>query len=135
MNEENANLLQEELDNIPDLAKKKSLALDQDHSPGGKWMLLDVTFGIPLFDSELNKSICQGIVINGLWKSANLKAVEESGKNLCQSLNEFILKHQDLPLNESSAKTLSTPEERRKHPVPLPTRVLFFDGLRLHDKL
>ena len=76
MNEEGANLLQEEIDNITkeeqsDMKPKtldllgKSKGKNTDHVP---WTLLDINFGIPLFDSELNKIICQRITINSLWK-------------------------------------------------------------------
>lgn len=132
MNDENASLLQEEVDNIPD-TKPKKLALEDDEDEGN-WMLMDIKFGIPLFDSNLNKDICQGIVINSLWKSENLQAVEKSGQKLGQMLNEFIASHQDLPLTEGS-KVWATPEERRKSPVPMPTRLLFFDGHSLHEKI
>lgn len=132
MNEENASLLQEEVDNIPD-SKPKKLTLN-DEEDVGKWMLMDIKFGIPLFDSSLNKAICQGIVINSLWKSENLRAVEKSGQELGQKLNDFILSHQDLPLTDGG-KMWTTTEERRKSPVPMPTRLLFFDGHSIHKKI
>ena len=57
--------------------KKKSLELelseaiddgDKEDKGDKKWSLLDVKFGIPLFDAELNKNVCSKIVSNGLLK-------------------------------------------------------------------
>ena len=135
MDEAKATLLQEEVDNIPNDKGKIPLTLAVDSNPGSRWMLLDVKFGIPLFDSDLNKSICQGIVINSLWKNESLESQKKTGKELCQLLNDFISHYQDLPLNDSLTKLWTTPEERRKSPVPFPTRVLFFDGHTLHEKI
>ena len=140
MNEENLDLLKEEVDNIPDTSmmgtKPKSLGpldIAAGQKAGENWILLDIKYGVPLFDSELNKAICEGIKSNNLWKSDNLSALKSSGQELCQALNNFIISHQDL--NGANSKIWTTPEERRKSPVPLPTRVLFFDGQVLHDKL
>ena len=132
MNEENANLLQEEVDNISDSKLELKLNNPRDE---GKWMLLDIKFGVPLFDSDLNKAICQSIIYNSFWKSDNLNAMEKSGQELGKMLKDFIVMHQDLPLNDVNGKIWCTPEERRKSPVPLPTRVLFFDGQTLHEKI
>ena len=84
-----------------------------------------------ILDSDLNKATCEGIISNSLWKPKNLNALKKSSQDLCQILNEFIHSHQDL----NDAKIWTTPEERRKSPVPLPTRVLFFDGHVLREKL
>jgi hypothetical protein len=136
MNEESLDLLQEEVDNIPEtsvIQKPRNLATLNAIEKTGNWMLLDIKFGIPLFDSDLNKATCEGITSNDLWKTKNLNAMKKSGQELCQVLNDFISSHQDL--NGVNVKTWTTPEERRKSPVPLPTRVLFFDGQVLHEKL
>ena len=130
MNEESASLLQEEIDNIDN--NKPTLELNSD---SGQWMLLDVHFGVPLFDSDLNRAIGQRIVTNSLWKSESLNHLEKSGKELCQMLNDFICRHQDLPLNDNKAcKIWTTPEERRKSPVPFPSRALFWTGSKMMDK-
>jgi len=136
MNEESLDLLQEEVDNIPETSvtqKPRNLATLNAIEKTGNWMLLDIKFGIPLFDADLNKATCEGITSNDLWKTKNLNAMKKSGQELCQVLNDFISSHQDL--NGVNVKTWTTPEERRKSPVPLPTRVLFFDGQVLHEKL
>ena len=41
----------------------------KDRVQSGNWVLLDVNFGVPLFDAELNRDVCNKIVTNGLWKS------------------------------------------------------------------
>jgi hypothetical protein len=57
--------------------KLKSMKLDLEPSAGkpepdngvDRWILFDLNFGIPLFDSDLNRQICEGIVRHGLWKT------------------------------------------------------------------
>ena len=136
MNEENLDLLQEEVDNLSDttmVSKPRNLGQLDANEKVANWILLDIKFGIPLFDSDLNKATCEGIKSNNLWKLDSLDELKKSDQELCQALNEFIHSHQDLKGDNSKIST--TPEERRKAPVPLPTRVLFFDGQVLHDKL
>ncbi len=78
---EHADLLAEELDRLEvetsqSIKKKtsKDLALDlrsemrQVEKKRPNWILLDLSFGIPLFDSELNKGVCERITSNDLWK-------------------------------------------------------------------
>jgi hypothetical protein len=54
------------------------------------WTLLDLNFGIPLFDRSLNREICHLLVTRRLFSSVNLKELEEANGSLCLSLNEFI---------------------------------------------
>ena len=63
-----ADLLKEEVDSIEDEKPKLSLNLKGDTKPEN-WVLLDVNFGIPLFNAELNKEVCNKIVSCGLWKN------------------------------------------------------------------
>jgi hypothetical protein len=75
--------LAEELESLevesekPKMPNKKNLVLNLDAAKKcGKensddsttWILLDVNFGIPLFDTSLNQKICHRIVANELWK-------------------------------------------------------------------
>lgn len=64
-NSSNVHLLAEELDKMNKDEVKNKLTLDLKPS---HWLVLDLNFGIPLFDSDLNKRICDSIVSNGLWK-------------------------------------------------------------------
>jgi hypothetical protein len=55
----------------------KSLGLKLDlkkglHDEETQWTLLDINFGIPLFDTTLNQTVCQRIVEKGLWKPERL---------------------------------------------------------------
>ena len=131
MNLENAMLLQEEVDRMSsDDDKKeppsnfKDLSLKRDY-------LLGINFGIPLFDSDLNKAICQRIVINNLWKGENLDSLEKSGLILSDQLSSFINDFQDKSFVNGTDKIWMTPEEKRKSPVPLPSKPLFFDGTKI----
>ena len=69
-------LIGEELDKIDLPQKKKSLSLDVGSKTSsldeGIWSLLDLNFGIPLFDPKLNKDICERVVDEGLWKNNRL---------------------------------------------------------------
>ncbi len=77
MNDEGADLLREEIDNLDTEKSQKPTTLDlgihsnkneSQSSRRGQWTLLDIKYGIPLFDSELNKVISQRVTINSLWK-------------------------------------------------------------------
>ena len=94
-----------------------------------------VPYRLPLFDSDLNKAICQKIVINSLWKMENLSNLKESGEELSSAIHNFIQEHQDIELNNISNndKLCMTPADRKKSPVPLPTRILFFNGRHLEN--
>lgn len=60
----------------PEKRLKKKLVLNLDNLDSRKsriddstnWILLDVNFGIPLFDTLLNQNICKRIVQKQLWK-------------------------------------------------------------------
>ena len=72
---------QEELDSIDedegDREKRiKKLSLDVElrsavrrERAAARWTLLDVHFGVPLFDAELNGLVCRKIVDHGLCKN------------------------------------------------------------------
>ena len=68
---ERKNLIEEELD-IMDQEEKNDFSLDLDVSKTKKksknYVILDINFGVPLFDANLNRQICGRIVSNGLWK-------------------------------------------------------------------
>ena len=56
---------------LKETAEKEEKKKDrfQEQAGSGNWVLLDVNFGVPLFDAELNRDVCNKIVTNGLWKS------------------------------------------------------------------
>jgi len=88
--EEGAALLKEELDNSgnftrdcdvttedaatdkkPTMPKVRKVKLPIMSSSSGvdDWCIFDCVFGVPLFDSKLNGTICNAIVQDGLWLS------------------------------------------------------------------
>lgn len=57
--------------------KKENLDLELDESKTvqpvffeNDWVLLECTFGIPLFDADLNSEVCQKIMSRGLFSKA-----------------------------------------------------------------
>ncbi|KAJ1528015.1 hypothetical protein ONE63_007939 [Megalurothrips usitatus] len=79
------------------------------------WTLLDCCFGVPLFDVEANKLICDSIVSCELWEKESLKNLRSSGEKLGASLLEFIKLYQD------EYPTIGT-----EPPIALPTHNLIF---------
>ena len=140
MNKENAELLEEELNNcLEENHEKENVKLDNDTKNVPEepncWMLLDVNFGIPLFNPELNKNICERIVSHGLLDAESLKLLGQSSRNICLRLLEFIADFQDLPIVCGTRpflpkNNISPPSQRSD--LALPTRELFFDGQKLH---
>lgn len=83
--EENGALLQEEVDKTrnmsdsdkgselsdapekPCVARNVKLLIPSNVSKIDDWCILDCIFGVPLFDSKLNSTICNSIVKDGLW--------------------------------------------------------------------
>jgi hypothetical protein len=89
--EEGAVLLKEELDNVENFThpcdhtqntddettsevqtsapkiRKVKLPIMSSSSDVDDWCILDCVFGVPLFDSKLNHTICNAIVQDGLW--------------------------------------------------------------------
>ncbi len=77
---EQADLLEAELDSIEESDREKRIRRMKLEVGGSKeagtsrrkstanWTLLDVNFGVPLFDAKLNKEVCQRIVSCALWK-------------------------------------------------------------------
>jgi hypothetical protein len=61
-------LLKEELEKLNNpLCVTKPLLLEPVYDKP-KWTLLDCCFGLPLFNSDVNKNICKHIIDNQMWK-------------------------------------------------------------------
>ncbi|XP_034247668.1 protein FAM91A1 isoform X2 [Thrips palmi] len=142
-NQECANILREELDSLkqngdmnaetsqsvgPDsetvsvadqLAGKLKLNLPECQSDfpeaSDSWTLLDCCFGVPLFDVEANKLICESIISCGLGEQESLSNLRASGEKLGSSLMEFIKQFQD-----------DMPSVGSEPPIALPTQNLIF---------
>jgi len=83
------------------------------------WTVLNLDFGIPLFDSNLNAEVCDRITSQQLWQRERLDALMLSQTSLSERLMDFIQSHGDAPTHSDK----STPE------VVLPTKnLLFVDG-------
>ncbi|XP_022648867.1 protein FAM91A1-like [Varroa destructor] len=85
----------------------------------GGHVLLDCTFGLPLFDAQLNERVCQRIVEFGLCTEDAMRRLTQSSRKLALKLLEFIDQHHgDCSLDQQSDM------------VPLPTEGLIFsDGM------
>lgn len=59
------------------------------------WCILDCNFGVPLFDTKLNATICQSIVQGGLWNQKNLEELIQFNRNIAADLVEFIQTYQN----------------------------------------
>ena len=142
INKENAELLEEELNScLKDTTlEDKAIPISRDSKDNEKtsetnWVLLDVNFGIPLFNPELNKSICDRIISHDLLKSESLKMLGESSRNVCLRLLEFIADFQDLPIvcgTRPFPPKTNVDIASQSSDLALPTRELFFDGHKLH---
>ncbi|XP_061181640.1 protein FAM91A1-like [Saccostrea echinata] len=104
-----------------DLSKKQ---VSCDVSKEEDWALLDCYFGIPLFDSYLNKEICSKVVNFGLFKQEGLQELLHSSRKLSLRLLNFISQYQDIPTNDTLSDPL-LPSDNEQTP-PLPTVCLQF---------
>lgn len=106
-----AELLCKELDDLQDCVGGGS-PLDSG------WTVLNVDFGVPLFDSHLNRKVCDRIVERQLWRRDAISALTQTQKKLSADLVRFINDNVDGWARDKSQT------------VPLLTRNLFFcDGV------
>lgn len=85
------------------------------------WTVLNVDFGVPLFDSSLNAEVCQMITVRQLWQRETLDSLACVQKSLSSRLLDFISHHVDASA-EGKANSHDTL-------VALPTKnLLFVDG-------
>lgn len=83
------------------------------------WTILNVDFGIPLFDSQLNREVCDRITSQKLWQRETLDSLMQVQKSLSERLAEFIRQNVD-----ASTEGKLVPSD-----MTLPTKNLFFvDG-------
>lgn len=59
-----------------------------------EWTLLDLSFGIPLFNDALNKDVCQRMAFHGLCHKENLEELLHSSRRLTLELLKFISEYQ-----------------------------------------
>lgn len=66
------------------------------------WVPLELCFGIPLFNSELNKSVCERVASHSLFRKESLEELLHFSRKLSLQLLDFISHYQDGGSTESS---------------------------------
>jgi len=128
----NVQLLVEELDNIdspmagekikkPNRPSELQLAVGPSSELVEEWKPLELNYGVPLFNTELNASITSRIVEGGLTKEKSLESLMDEFGKLKDGLVQFITENTD-GYNCSIAAMLNDNE------VPFPSRPVWFDG-------
>jgi hypothetical protein len=82
------------------------------------WVPVDVTFGMPLFDPQLNKAVCDRIASFQLFSEENLAQYTKHNQYLANALLDYIESHQ-----AEHYKYEVEPGQ-----IPPPTRILTFPG-------
>ena len=127
-------LLEEELDKIdspmagempskqnrPNKLQLKLPTNTSDSSLVSDWKVMDVSFGIPLFDMELNNIITSKIVEGDLVKEESLEALMDSSMSVGEGLLSFIKEN-----------SLDIPPWLADDDVPFPTNPVWFDGHKI----
>ncbi|CAP36989.2 Protein CBG19722 [Caenorhabditis briggsae] len=88
--------------------------------------LLDCVFGIPLFDSVLNKTICQRIMGHGVLEQQNRPNIQSSNKQIVEMTNALI-ETANNGLVKSSQLFVDGGDQRNSQIVP-PVRPIYFDS-------
>ncbi|KJE91689.1 hypothetical protein, variant [Capsaspora owczarzaki ATCC 30864] len=73
------------------------------------WVVLDLAFGIPLFDAIINAEVCRRMAVHNLFAKDALQAQMQSNRQLALELLGFINRHIAgglLPLLDATAATL-----------------------------
>lgn len=95
------------------------------------WLLLDCSFGIPLFEGGLNKKVCQRLLDEKLCNTSSLRSLIASSRKLCLQILEFISKNQPLISGSDSGRNISFQPNRPgcDSELPLPSvNLMFCDG-------
>ncbi|XP_007898758.1 protein FAM91A1 [Callorhinchus milii] len=94
-----------------------------------EWMPLELCFGIPLFVSELNQTVCQKIATHGLCGKESLQKLLHSSRKLSLQVLNFVQSFQDPGDSDSGVATLLN-QPPPDAGVPLPAKNLIFkDGV------
>ncbi|XP_033109586.1 protein FAM91A1-like [Anneissia japonica] len=125
------------------LASREKLSLDveggccDNETEESEWVLLDLFFGVPLFDDAVNQEVCRKMADNKLCHKDSLSELLQSSRRLSIQLLNFIAEKQDLPvipdlpLDSSVAGTISS--AFNSPTVSYPTKNLLFDGTVLKE--
>ncbi|OWA55200.1 Protein FAM91A1 [Hypsibius exemplaris] len=104
---------------------EESLLGERKMEKDSDWLVVECTYGIPVFLESLSDEICRRIVANRICSGENLTRLEEANRDTAQLLLEFIISHQDQSLRISfthGPPGLET--EDGKDVVAVPTRTL-----------
>ncbi|XP_071964356.1 protein FAM91A1-like [Antedon mediterranea] len=124
------------------LSSREKLSLDVEsacdkETKESEWVLLDLFFGVPLFDDAVNRAVCCKMAENKLCHKDSLSELLQSTRRLSLQLLNFIAEKQDLPVisdlplepssHSNISASLSCPT------VSYPTKSLMFDGALLKE--
>jgi len=84
-----------------------------------KWVPRDIYFGIPLFDSSINREVCEKIEQFHLFSEQNLAKYSKKCRELSLSFLDFIVKNG----GTVDSANLGKPTQVVGH-IPLPTRMV-----------
>ena len=102
----------------------KSTANINDNDDESVWMPLQICYGIPLFDDNLNIEITRKLVSAGICKLDNLNKMTASARMLSLDLLHFISEWQDKIIIPSDSSELNSDKT-----IPHPSKsILFIDG-------
>lgn len=104
-----------------------------------EWNLLECYFGIPLFESSINKQTCDKIVSNVLCNADSLQELLCSSRKLSLKLLNFIARCQEMPIDSSKPLQVSDSLDQsasskdhiatgKDQSTPYPTKSLIFAG-------
>eukprot|EP00039_Didymoeca_costata_P009155 m.121080 g.121080 ORF g.121080 m.121080 type:complete len:827 (+) comp14380_c0_seq2:256-2736(+) len=68
-----------------------------EYGEGTGWLVLNVEFGIPLFDTQITSAVCKQVIDRNLFDEENLDELMRSHRRESLELLDFIARHQDLP--------------------------------------
>ncbi|EGT57461.1 hypothetical protein CAEBREN_00424 [Caenorhabditis brenneri] len=93
------------------------------------FVLLDCVFGIPLFNSILNETICKRILAHGLLEQQNRINIQNSNKQVVEMTNE-LMETANYGLVRSSQLFVDGGDQKNAQIVP-PVRAIYFDSSHL----
>jgi hypothetical protein len=86
-------------------------------------VVLNVSFGLPLFDTRVNEYVCEQIAAQRLFTAPALAKLMQSHRREALELLEFISRYQDLPV----VLDPSLPQKSQHTPAPT-SNLTFLDG-------
>uniref|UniRef100_A0A8C8VDS1 Family with sequence similarity 91 member A1 n=1 Tax=Pelusios castaneus TaxID=367368 RepID=A0A8C8VDS1_9SAUR len=95
-----------------------------------EWVPLELSFGIPLFSSDLNRKVCRKIATHGLCRKESLQKLLHSSRKLSLQVLNFVHSFQEgistLDLLSDTNSSLFSQPTSADMGVPLPAKNLMF---------